>query len=191
MQGSVQDASEVFRMLRARPSSPPRRAAAVAASVCLLLGTPAAAVEEGEAAPAFDAPLLDGEGTVSLAQHRGKIVYLDFWASWCAPCVVSLPLLEQLRAEFPPDRFQIVAVNLDRDSSKARRFLKKRKIGYPSAADPEGEIPGRFDVQTMPTSYLIDGQGIVRHVHAGFRKGDLPQLRERIRSMLAGTSASR
>jgi len=150
-----------------------------------LLAPAAAALEEGKPAPLFSVPLLDGNGTLSLADYRGKVVYLDFWASWCAPCLVSLPLLEELRREFPGDRFQILAVNVDRDSEKARRFLGERPVGYPSGADPEGRVPERFEIETMPTSFLLDGRGVIRHVHRGFRRGDVPDLREQIRRLLA------
>jgi peroxiredoxin len=160
-----------------------RAAAAVLATLTALAST-AAAIDEGQPAPAFRAPALDGGGTVSLAAHRGKVVYLDFWASWCAPCLTSLPLLEELRKEFSPRDFQVVAVNVDRDLEKARRFLERRPIGYPSASDPEGRLPGRFGVETMPTSFLIDRHGLVRHVHPGFRKSDLDGLRATIAELV-------
>lgn len=168
-----------------------RGVAAGLLALSFLVAAPASAVEEGESAPQFNAPLLDGEGAVSLGAHRGKVVYLDFWASWCAPCLVSLPELEGLRKEFPADRFQILAVNLDREPGKARSFLRKRRIGYPSASDPEGRIPETFGLETMPTSYLIDARGVVRHVHTGFRKSDVPDLRARIRSLLSEVEAAR
>lgn len=182
MTGRVQPAAP--RLLRGA-----RSAAALLALLCV--ATPALAVEEGQVAPEFNAPRLDGRGSLSLGRLRGKVVYLDFWASWCAPCLVSLPLLEELRHEFPADRFQILAVNLDREPAKARSFLSKRKIGYPSATDPQGHIPERFGLETMPTSYLIDAKGVVRHVHTGFRKGDVDDLRARIRALLSEVRAAK
>jgi peroxiredoxin len=154
--------------------------------VAILLATvasPLAALEQGEAAPAFKAPGLSG-GTVSLAEYRGKVVYLDFWASWCAPCAVALPALERLRQEFPADQFQVLAVNVDRQPELAKTFLRRRPVSYPSAFDPKGEIPVQFGVETMPTSFLIDRQGVVRHVHRGFREEDVPDLRERIHELV-------
>jgi peroxiredoxin len=160
-----------------------RRAAALAA--CLLLAAPAAALGPGQKAPDFSAPALDGAQSLSLAAFRGKVVYLDFWASWCPPCLTSLPLLEQLRKEFPSEQFQILAVNVDQDPAKARRFLERTRIGYPSASDPNGRIPETFGIETMPTSFLIDRRGVIRHVHQGFRKGDVEPLRERIQRLVA------
>jgi peroxiredoxin len=158
--------------------------AALAISLLLGAGAGARAVEAGQKAPQFTLPSLDGGPQLSLAAYRGKVVYLDFWASWCPPCLTSLPLLDALRQEFPADDFQVLAVNLDDDPAKARRFLAKRPVGYPSATDPAGALPERFGLETMPTSYLIDRDGVVRHVHPGFRKSDIDGLRAKIRALV-------
>lgn len=157
--------------------------AAVAATLLLPLG--AGAVEEGEPAPEFAARSLDGSGLISLAPHRGKVVYLDFWASWCGPCVRAVPAIEKLRQELPASDFEVVAVNLDRDPERARAFLKDHRVGYRSASDPEGDVPEVFRLRSMPTSYIIDRQGIVRHVHEGFHDGDMDDIRERVRALIA------
>ena len=162
-----------------------RGAAALALATALLLGTDASAAGVGQKAPEFTAPALDGTKSVSLAAHRGKVVYLDFWASWCPPCLTSLPELEELRKQFPTDQFQILAVNVDQDPEKARKFLGRTKVGYPSATDPKGRIPETFGIETMPTSFLIDRRGVIRYVHQGFRKGDVAPLRERIKQLVA------
>jgi thiol-disulfide isomerase/thioredoxin len=156
-----------------------------AATVLMLLVSGAArAADEGEPAPAFSASKLGGDGNISLSSYRGKVVYLDFWASWCAPCQAALPALEELRKEFPADQFQVIAVNVDTDPEKALRLLAKHKIGYPSAADPEGRLPETFGLKTMPTSYLIDRSGVVRLVHPGFRNSDVEHLRARIKTLV-------
>ncbi|MDJ0867630.1 MAG: TlpA disulfide reductase family protein [Myxococcota bacterium] len=159
---------------------------AFCSAAALLLVAPAtgSALEAGDAAPEFQAPKLGG-GSISLSDYRGKVVYLDFWASWCPPCRTAMPVIDSLRAEFPPERFQVVAVNVDREESAALKALRKQPVGYPSAADPKGQLPARYEVGTMPTSYLIDGQGVVRYVHEGFRKGDGDALRREIRALLA------
>ncbi len=142
------------------------------------------ALEAGDRAPAFSAPALDGVGKIELSQFRGKIVYLDFWASWCAPCLVAIPEVEKMRSEFPSEEFQIIAINLDQKKKKALRFLSKNPVGYPSASDPKGRLPDQYGVDTMPTSYLIDRDGVIRYVHRGFQRGDSSELRRRIRALL-------
>ncbi len=156
----------------------------VAAIAVFGLAVAASALEQGDDAPDFSAPGLSG-GTVSLDEHRGKVVMVDFWASWCGPCAQSLPALDALRKEFSADDFQVIAVNVDAESEKAKAFLGRRPVGYPSALDPDGLIPTRFGLQTMPTSYLIDRKGVVRHIHKGFRPKDVEVLRERIQALVA------
>jgi peroxiredoxin len=89
-----------------------------------------------------------------------------------------------MRSKFPNGDFQIIAVNLDQKKEKALRFLSKNPVGYPSASDPKGRLPGQYGVDTMPTSYLIDRDGVIRYVHRGFQRGDSSKLRKEIRALL-------
>ena len=152
----------------------------------LLCAPSASALEVGDRAPQFAARDLNGGSNLSLAAYRGKVIYLDFWASWCAPCLISLPLLEKLRKEFPASKFQILAINVDRDPAKARKFLRQHPVGYPSGTDPDGRLPGVFQIETMPTSFLIDQHGVIRYIHHGFRSSDIELLRKRIRALVEG-----
>ncbi len=154
------------------------------ATLILLVGAPAQALDAGDPAYVFEAPLLAGERVISLSDYGGKVVYLDFWASWCDPCTKAIPAIEQLRSEFPASDFQVLAVNVDKSAKKATRFLKKNPIGYPSVADPKGKLPRRFGLETMPTSYLIDRNGVIRYVHKGFRAGDMDEIRAEIAKLV-------
>jgi thiol-disulfide isomerase/thioredoxin len=150
----------------------------------LVLAAAAGAVKSGDRAPAVKGARLDGKGQLSLEAERGKVVYLDFWASWCKPCALSLPALDGFRKEFPAKDFAVFAINVDRDPAAARAFLSRRPVGYPSLFDPDGKLPGLFGVETMPTSFLIDRNGVIRRVHRGFRKEDVPELRAAIQELL-------
>jgi len=151
----------------------------------LVLCGPAAAVDAGDKAPDFRAPALgDGMKKLSLKDFRGKVVYLDFWASWCAPCATALPVLDAFRKEFGKDGFQVLAINVDSDPADATKFLSRRPVGYPSVSDPKGRLPEQFGIQTMPTSFLIDRNGVVRKVHKGFKKSDVDELRAEIRKLV-------
>jgi thiol-disulfide isomerase/thioredoxin len=155
------------------------------ASFLLVCGASSArAVEPGQAAPTFQAKALDGKSTLSLDSYKGQVIYLDFWASWCGPCAAALPAIDQLQKEFADKGFQVLAVNVDQDVKDARRFLSRRPVGYPSVADPTGSIPTSFDVETMPTSFLIDRNGVVQYVHKGFRSGDEEELRNHIQALV-------
>jgi len=144
----------------------------------------AAGVAVGQAAPAVSLPALSGAGEMSLESLRGKVVYLDFWASWCGPCRVSFPQLEQLRHELGPDGFEVLAINVDEEEADARQFLADVPVSYPVVRDGEGITPQTYGILGMPTGYLIDRQGVVREIHQGFRKSDGDKLRTAIIALL-------
>jgi len=121
---------------------------------------------------------------MSLESLRGKVVYLDFWASWCGPCRVSFPQLEQLRHELGPDGFEVLAINVDEEEADARQFLADVPVSYPVVRDGEGITPQTYGILGMPTGYLIDRQGVVREIHQGFRKSDGDKLRTAIIALL-------
>ena len=153
--------------------------------LCLCLTLPAAALEVGESAPALDLPRLDSEGgKLSLDTLRGQVVYVDFWASWCGPCRLSFPQLEQLRQELGPRGFEVYAVGVDEDREEALAFLAREPVTYPVLWDPSGDSPRRYAILGMPTGYLLDREGTVRLVHQGFRRGDGERLREEILHLL-------
>jgi thiol-disulfide isomerase/thioredoxin len=138
----------------------------------------------GQAAPAVNLPQLSGAGEVSLESLRGKVIYLDFWASWCGPCRVSFPQLEQLRNELGPQGFEVLAINVDEVEADAQGFLSESPVSYLVVRDGEGVTPQAYGILGMPTGYLIDRQGIVREVHQGFKKSDGAQLRPAIVELL-------
>jgi len=152
--------------------------------LCLSLWAQAAGVAVGQVAPPVRLPQLSGAGDVSLESLRGKVVYLDFWASWCGPCRVSFPQLEQLRNELGPKGFEVLAINVDEVESDARQFLSEVPVSYLVVRDAGGITPQTFGILGMPTGYLIDRQGMVREIHQGFRKSDGDTLRTAIVALL-------
>ena len=150
----------------------------------------AAGVQVGESAPQISLPLLtDDTGEVlSLDSLRGKVVYLDFWASWCGPCRLSFPQLEALRQELGPRGFEVLAVNVDEFAPDALRFLEDMSVSYPVVRDGAGETPALYGILGMPTGFLIDRAGTVRLIHQGYRKSDGAALREEIIALLGETA---
>ena len=150
-----------------------------------LVGTASAqAARVGERAPAFELPMADGK-PVSLASLRGSVVYVDFWASWCAPCKRSFPWMNALAERHRGDGLAIVAINVDKRRPDAERFLRDVPAVFPIAFDAPGATAAAFDVKGMPSSYLIDRNGIVVAVEEGFHDDHVAALETRIRALLA------
>jgi thiol-disulfide isomerase/thioredoxin len=144
---------------------------------------PARAVEVGETAPDFTLPTLGVMGPIKLSSLRGKIVLVDFWASWCAPCREAMPQYEKLYYQARRDDFEIVAVNLDEERDDAVKFIAVHPVTFPIALDPQGTAPQTFGIVGMPSSYLLDRDGVVRLRYQGFKAKDLKALREQIHKL--------
>jgi thiol-disulfide isomerase/thioredoxin len=134
----------------------------------------------GESAPACSARLLDGDRSVRLADYRGKVVYLDFWASWCAPCRESFPFMNELQRELAGKGLQILAVSVDKTADEARRFLTRFPAQFATALDAAAVCPAAYRLEGMPSSYVIGRDGSVRAVHVGFRDRDKTEIRRQL-----------
>jgi thiol-disulfide isomerase/thioredoxin len=146
----------------------------------------AGAVRPGDMAPGFQ---LDGAaGAVSLDAFRGRHVYVDFWASWCAPCKLSFPWLNRVQARWP--QLAIVGINVDRRREDAERFLRATPARFTIAYDATGATPAAYAVKTMPSAYLIGPDGRVLWVHRGFREGDAAALDAALDQVLGGTAGT-
>ncbi len=115
---------------------------------------------------------------------RGKVVYVDFWATWCAPCRVSLPLLNRLRNDLSAQGLEVVGINVDEDPAAARRVVQEAGVAYPMLRGTGDEIMLAYGVEAMPSAYLIDRSGKVRSVHPGFRESQFAGLRTEIEKLL-------
>lgn len=136
------------------------------------------------AAPDFSLP--GDSGVVTLSEHHGEVVYLDFWASWCPPCRESFPWMNDLQKQYGKQGLKIIAVNLDKDRSDVESFLTATPPGFTIAYDPDGTVAERYGVQGMPSSYLIDRNGNLRGTHIGFRDKDKAELEQKIIQLLEG-----
>jgi peroxiredoxin len=147
---------------------------AIAGVLLATAGVAVAGVKAGERAADFNLRGLDGS-EVKLAELRGQVVVLDFWASWCGPCKKELPALDGLARKWADAKRPVVvlAVSIDKERGNAEKFLASAKVGsLKIALDPDGKVASAYDVPTMPSSYVIDPHGLVKAVHAGFSSGD-------------------
>lgn len=135
--------------------------------------------------PDWQLPVIaNGQGSLSSSDFSGQVLYVDFWASWCGPCRLSLPAINRLFEEFNETGFQVVAISVDYVEADALDFLKRYPVDYPVLLDSTGDSGRAFAVSGMPSGYLIDRSGAIREVHVGFRKGDEALLRDSIARLL-------
>ena len=139
----------------------------------------------GKAAPDITMPLLQG-GEFRLSEHTGEPTVVNFWASWCAPCLTSLPLYNELYHKYSDQGLEIVAINVDNPIEDGLFFLEDNPLDFLIPADPDGETAELFGVIGMPSSYLIAPDGEITLVHMGFRSGDIEIIEEEIQRVLAG-----
>lgn len=152
------------------------------AIVLALCAASAQALEKGAPAPQFDLQGLDG--AVKLAKLQGKVVYVDFWASWCGPCRQSFPWMNEMQAKYGARGLQIVGVNVDANSADARQFLAATPARFTIGFDPQGATPRSYGIKGMPSSVLIGPDGKVLLEHSGFRDADRAELEAKIQSAL-------
>ncbi len=152
----------------------------------LLVSGAAAAVASaapGGAAPDFTLAARDGS-KVRLADLRGQVVMINFWASWCGPCRQEMPLLGQLQAKYEPLGFTLLGVNVEPDSAAAVAWLKGVPVAFPILFDTDSSVATRFGVEGMPSTVFVDRNGQVRYVHRGYKPGDEAKYADMIRSLV-------
>jgi cytochrome c biogenesis protein CcmG/thiol:disulfide interchange protein DsbE len=167
-------------------------------SLALLSGCPSGAgvgVNPGDAAPAIEFPLVDGSGVGRLSDHLGKVVLINFWATWCAPCVEELPALQRLYEKLGPKGLVVLAVGVDDHAEQLLSFKQRYGLSFPILVDEEGGIKSSYRVSGVPESFVVgrdgkllmiadpdDGQPVVRIL--GPRAWDSPNSIARLEKVL-------
>ena len=148
---------------------------------------------EGSPAPDFTLTTLDGSEKVTLSALKGKVVVLDFWATWCAPCVAGLPTVDSVTKAFKDQGVEFYAVDLREKASRVSKFMTKKGWDFTVLMDEDGEVAKSFDVGGIPHSVLIDREGVIRHVHIGFggKEALQKQLEEELRGLVKETATTK
>jgi thiol-disulfide isomerase/thioredoxin len=121
---------------------------------------------------------------LDLSQYRGKVVYLDFWASWCKPCRQSFPWMNRMQDKYGDQGLVIIAVNLDEDRADADRFLQELPAKFQVVYDPEGRLAEEYKLIGMPTSFIVSRDGVVHSRHSGFHESSPADYEAEIQSLL-------
>lgn len=122
--------------------------------------------------------------TLNLDQYKGKVVYVDFWASWCGPCRESFPWMKKMQQQYGKDGLVIIAVNVDQDKKLADKFLSEFKPEFNVLFDKDGKLAEDFKVSSMPSSYVLDREGKPRFKHKGFHLDKQSQYETELNSLL-------
>lgn len=137
------------------------------------------------AEPSFDFTLASNKGdNLRLAEQRGDVIMLNFWASWCGPCRKEMPLLDELHSRYEAAGFQVWGVNVDSERADAEKMLGKIPVDFPILFDSAGDISKKYGIDAMPSSVFIDRDGNVRHIHRGYRDGDEAAYKKIIKELI-------
>jgi len=151
--------------------------------VIFTVSTLAASSLEGQVAPDFVLRSATGEN-LRLSEYRGDVVLINFWATWCGPCRQEMPLLDDLYGRYQRVGFNLLGVNIDEDSRRAMQMVQELGVKFPVLFDENKEVSKLYEVAAMPVTILVDREGIVRHVHHGYKPGYEEKYLTEIRSLL-------
>ncbi|MEL6200144.1 MAG: TlpA disulfide reductase family protein [Pseudomonadota bacterium] len=161
-----------------------RRVFAAAATAVLLVATAFASTGlSGKAAPDFALKNSAGEN-VRLSDLRGEVVMINFWATWCGPCREEMPLLDEMHSRYNRVGFTLLGVNIDDDPRRAEEMIEALGVTFPVVFDATKKVSEQYDVSAMPVTILLDRDGVVRHVHKGYKPGYEDKYLEQVRELL-------
>jgi peroxiredoxin len=167
--------------------SPARTAFALRIVACtvfaVIAGTASSAIAPATQAPDFTLHAMSG-ANLRLKEQRGRVVMVNFWATWCAPCRQEMPQLNRLYEKYRTSGFVLLGVNVDDDPSKASEVASKLGVTFPILLDADKTVSKLYDLSTMPSTVIIDRDGKVRYVHRGYLAGYEDNYEKQIRELL-------
>lgn len=139
---------------------------------------------EAKTAENFTLPLLDGEGTLTLSDYAGDVIYLTFWASWCTPCQAEMPYLAQLAERHSEEDLHIIGINVEDDKAAAIEFASDLNINFPLVHDTDRSVSTLYRVPGYPTHYIVDRKGKIRYSGLGFNLADAGTIGQEVQILL-------
>ncbi len=137
-------------------------------SLTLGMATLPSHAEDKIPAPDFTLKSLDGKN-IKLSEQRGDVVMINFWASWCGPCLQEMPALEQLHQRYKDLGFTLLGVNVEQDLKEAKAYLNKVNVTFPILFDVTNQVSNEYEISAMPTTYLVDRDGNLRKLYMGYQ----------------------
>jgi peroxiredoxin len=156
---------------------------AVRTAALLAVTLPALAITTSAPAPQFSLAARGGK-TINLAQYKGQVVMINFWATWCGPCRQEMPLLESIYKKYNKMGFTLLGVNVEPDSKAAEGWLKATPVSFPILFDTKSEVSKMYEVAGMPSTVIVDRKGNVRVIHRGYKPGDENAYQDNIRKLV-------
>lgn len=139
---------------------------------------------KGNPAPDFEVESVNGQGKVSLSGLEGKVVIVDFWATWCEPCKKSFPKFQALNVKYKESGLEIVGISEDDEQSGIAEFGETHGAKFPLGWDEGKKIAEKWGPSSMPTTFIVDRKGVVRFVHLGYHDGEEDEIEQEVKSLL-------
>jgi peroxiredoxin len=136
-----------------------------------------------DSAPDFTLKSLEGSN-LRLEEYRGQVVLLNFWASWCGPCRQEMPLLDRLHHRYEDTGFAVLGVNVEGEAAPAQEIVDKTNVTFPILIDDGQKVSEMYNLQAMPSTVVIDRDGVVRYIHLGYKPGDEAKYVEVVKKLI-------
>ena len=140
-------------------------------------------VDLHQPAPDFTLPTLAGDN-LRLQEYRGKVVLINFWASWCGPCRQEMPILDRVHKRYEAAGFSVLGVNVEGEESKARQIAERLGVNFPLLFDKGQQVSDEYDLKSMPYTVLVDRDGQIQYIHQGYKPGDENEYINRLKGLL-------